>query len=188
MIDVGPVISGVLRRGRINVKEQGDQKMYHLGPDTLGRFVKVRVKSIHRHRVPAHYVHCGQTATLAIDGDFDEDWSIQRGMVLLGTGEPECFYEFEAEITVLYHPTGLTTGTCGMIHSGSVRQRARVISVMCDHHHQEEQQQQPVIVSGEQGRCILRFMDKPEYLSSSTQILFIDAHAKCLGRVVRLIQ
>ncbi|KAI8140494.1 P-loop containing nucleoside triphosphate hydrolase protein [Fennellomyces sp. T-0311] len=177
--DIGPVIGGVLRRGRINIRED---RTYHLGPDSTGGFVKVNVKSIQRHRVPTHYVHCGQAATLALQLS-NLDWRIQRGMVLLGADEPSSYYEFEADLIVLYHPTGITVGTCGMVHSGSVRQRARVVAISSTIDTDSKRK----IPSGSEGRCILRFMNEPKYLCKGAQVLFMEGKAKCLGRVIRLI-
>ncbi|KAI9250491.1 P-loop containing nucleoside triphosphate hydrolase protein [Phascolomyces articulosus] len=249
--DIGPIIGGVLRRGRINIHEDEMRRTYHLGPDSTGTFIKVTVESIHRHRVATHYVHCGQAATLAIRPTFtsslnDHDdtennntkqhhhhppFRIQRGMVLLGTEQPTSYYEFEADLIVLYHPTGVTVGTCGMIHSGSVRQRARVISILSTKNeinhtsssvttsssssstvssssltaednindnkehtttttttqHSNHTIHHRIIPSGNEGRCILRFMHEPKYLCQGAQILFMEGKSKCLGRVIRLI-
>ena len=219
------MVAGVLRRGRINIREDAMRRTYHLGPDSTGAFVKATVESIHRHRVPTHYVHCGQAATLAIRStEIDNNhFRIQRGMVLLGTDIPTSYYEFEADLIVLYHPTGVTTGTCGVVHSGSVRQRARVISILSsseiDHNisssssststssmsssieddkkeefittqssnHYGHNGGNRIILSGNQGRCILRFMNEPKYLCNGAQILFMEGKAKCLGRIVRLL-
>ncbi|KAI9488391.1 P-loop containing nucleoside triphosphate hydrolase protein [Zychaea mexicana] len=226
--DIGPVIGGVLRRGRININEDAIRRTYHLGPDSTGAFVKVTVDSIHRHRVPTHYVHCGQAATLAIKSTELENWRIQRGMVLLGIDVPSSYFEFEVDLIVLYHPTGVTVGTCGMVHSGSVRQRARVVSISSStttntssssstpssspsssattttttttkEAHLEEYNAtktqnssshpstDQIIPSGSEGRCVLRFMNEPKYLCNEAQILFMEGKAKCLGRVIQLI-
>ena len=175
---MGIVIGGLLSQGRVNVKEHRD---YHLGPNAKGEFVKVNVVSIHRHRTPVRFVHCGQTATLAIEYPVPVDWKIHRGMVLLGTEDyPECYFEFEAELVVLFHATGVSCGTSGMFHSGSIRQHARVVSLLSD-------KESSVICSGGQGKCTFRLMHEPRYLRLGAQILFIEGKSKCLGRVTRLI-
>jgi len=114
--DVGTVVGGVLCQGRINIK---DRHSYHLGPNARGEFIQVQVKSIHRHRMAAPFVHCGQTATLAL-GDL-VGWKLHKGMVLLGSDKAESYMEFEADLMVLYHATGVSTGTCGMRESSSHR-------------------------------------------------------------------
>ncbi|CAO3632508.1 unnamed protein product [Mucor fragilis] len=196
--DVGTVVGGVLCQGRISIK---DQQSYHLGPNARGEFIQVQVKSIHRHRMATPFVHCGQTATLAI-GDLD-GWKLHKGMVLLGSDKAESYMEFEADLMVLYHATGVSTGTCGMIHSGSIRQHARVIkstlntsiedgdeelsSGMADLNISTPTSNSNVIASGLQGKCTFRFMYEPCYLRLGAQILFMEGKSKCLGRVTRLI-
>lgn len=192
------MVGGVLCQGRISIK---DQQSYHLGPNARGEFIQVQVKSIHRHRMATPFVHCGQTATLAI-GDLD-GWKLHKGMVLLGSDKAESYMEFEADLMVLYHATGVSTGTCGMIHSGSIRQHARVIkstlntsiedgdeelsSGMADLNISTPTSNSNVIASGLQGKCTFRFMYEPCYLRLGAQILFMEGKSKCLGRVTRLI-
>lgn len=201
---MGIVVGGVLGQGRVNIR---DDRWYHLGPNSKGEFIKVKVISIHRHRMPVHYVHCGQTATLALDG-LTEDWKIHKGMVLLGTKVPECYTEFEADLMVLYHATGVSKGTCGMVNSGSIRQHARVTSVTLSEemevnfdslslslrttssdkiNEDGDNTDEATLQSGTQGRCSFKFMYEPCYLRLGAQILFMQGGSKCLGRVTRLI-
>jgi GTPase len=175
--EVGIVVGGVLKQGRINIR---DQHYYHLGPNSRGEFTRVKVMSIHKHRMPVQYVHGGQTATLAISELKDDNWKIQKGMVLLGTDMPTCYYEFEATLVVLYHDVGVTTGTCGIVHSGSIRQHARIVSISGAN--------DDIIRSGEQGTCTLRFLYEPRYLCVGAEILFMEGKSKCLGKITRLIE
>lgn len=194
------MVGGVLVQGRVNIREN---RWYHLGPNSKGEFIKVKVISIHRHRMPVHYVHCGQTATLALDGITDPNWKIHKGMVLLGTETPECYTEFEADLMVLYHATGVSKGTCGMVNCGSIRQHARVTSVTLTEQLSSDfenltvdstvnaaskDSEEATIQSGAQGRCTFKFMYEPCYLRLGAQVLFMQGGSKCLGRVSRLIQ
>ncbi|KAI9310113.1 P-loop containing nucleoside triphosphate hydrolase protein [Dichotomocladium elegans] len=198
--DVGIVIGGVLRKGRITTEEP--ERMFYLGPDAKGCYIQVQVRSIHRHRIPANSVHCGQVATLAITSPDLEYLRIQRGMVLLGVENPTSYLEFEAEMLVLYHPTGVTVGTCGMFYSGSIRQLARVIAVtveptVTNNIHGDckavtisngnDAGNASIISSGKEGRCILRFMNEPQYLCIDARLLFVEGKAKCLGRITRVL-
>ncbi|CAO3641725.1 unnamed protein product [Mucor hiemalis] len=198
--DVGTVVGGVLVQGRVNIREN---RWYHLGPNSKGEFIKVKVISIHRHRMPVHYVHCGQTATLALDNITDPNWKIHKGMALLGTDKPECYTEFEADLMVLYHATGVSKGTCGMVNCGSIRQHARVTSVTLTEQLSSDfenltvdstantaskDSKEATIQSGAQGRCTFKFMYEPCYLRLGAQVLFMQGGSKCLGRVSRLIQ
>ena len=193
-IDVGIVVGGVLSQGRINIR---DGKVYHLGPNAKGEFIKVKVISIHRHRMSVNYVHSGQAATLALENTLDPNWKIHKGMVLLETDKPECYTEFEADLMVLYHATSMAKGTCGMINSGSIRQHARVTSIAHSESFEQEMDalslddndpfKKDTLQSGEKGRCTFRFMYEPCYLRIGVQILFMQNGSKCLGRVTRLI-
>jgi GTPase len=161
-----------------------------------------------------HYVHCGQTATLALDGLNDPNWKIHKGMVLLGSETPACCTEFEADLMVLYHATGVSTGMCGMVNSGSIRQHARVISVTVSPENElsdnfdnlsvdketlvklnvskgsdtaATDSSESILTSGTQGKVTFRFMYEPCYLRLGAQILFMEGRSKCLGRITRLI-
>lgn len=191
-VDAGNVIGGVLVQGRVNINED---KQYYLGPNAKGEFIKVNVVSIHRHRMPVHYAHCGQTATLALGGMDDPSWKIHKGMVLLGTHNPQCYFEFEAELMVLYHATGVSSGACGMIHSGAIRQRAKVEAVQVVSEESEEDTDTHEITScsnlmsiqsEQRGICRFKFMYEPCYLRIGSQILFMEEKSKCLGRVTRV--
>ncbi|KAF7727048.1 GTP binding protein [Apophysomyces ossiformis] len=202
--DVGVVVGGILRQGRINIGDSAKERSYYMGPDSKGKFLRVSVMSIRRHRMPSEYIHCGQAATLGIESsELTRRW-IKKGMVILGTDRPESFLEIKAEIIVLHHPTGVTIGTCGMLHSGSVRQRARVIavsfgkkanaSVECSEQEDgavsgtEHKEESTVIASGYQGMCTFRFLAGPAFLRVGAQILFMEGKSKCVGRVTELIR
>jgi GTPase len=186
--DIGVVVGGLLRQGRININDPDSQRTFALGPNSQGDFIQATVVSIHRHRVSSHYVHYGQTASLAIelssnaDSDQQHPWGkIKKGMVLLATDDthpPETYTTFEATVFVLHHATGLRPGTCGTVRSGFIRQLARVVAI---------QQDPPVLASGQQGLCVLRFLGDPEYLRLGAQFLFMEGTFKCLGSVTKLV-
>ncbi|RUS32215.1 GTP binding protein 1 [Jimgerdemannia flammicorona] len=148
--DVGPVLGGVLRAGRISIHNPPAQRTYHLGPDASGIFIPVTVSSIHRHRMPASFIHAGQAATLAVDlGSLDPS-RLRKGAVLLGADFPAAYDEFDAELLVLCHPVqGLGKGFQGMVHSGSVRQAVRVVRVVKpDAEGEAEGDTEPVLLQG----------------------------------------
>ena len=58
---VGTVVSGVLNTGKLAA---GD--VLNLGPDPLGKFRPVTVKSIERKRLPIKQLEAGQSAALAL--------------------------------------------------------------------------------------------------------------------------
>jgi len=58
---VGTVVSGTTLRGHIKL---GDTLL--IGPDPLGQFLPIVIKSIHRKRMPVKEVKAGQTASFAL--------------------------------------------------------------------------------------------------------------------------
>lgn len=58
---VGTVVSGTTMRGTIRLNDT-----LLLGPDPVGNFIPVVIKSIHRKRMPVKEVRGGQTASFAL--------------------------------------------------------------------------------------------------------------------------
>ena len=58
---VGTVVSGTLLQGYIKLNDT-----LLLGPDALGQFQPIVIKSIHRKRMPVKEVRGGQTASFAL--------------------------------------------------------------------------------------------------------------------------
>ena len=89
---MGTVVSGILIKGNI---VPNDHLM--LGPDSLGNFRKVQIKSIHNKRVPVVKGEAGEYICLAlkkIPRTF-----VKRGMVLISDNHPQkSSWEFIAEI------------------------------------------------------------------------------------------
>ena len=99
---VGTVVSGTTFRGTIKVNDT-----LLLGPDPLGHFHPIAIKSIHRKRMPVSEVKSGQTASFSLKKI--KRSQIRKGMVMIHPSlEPECCYEFEGEILVLHHPTTIS--------------------------------------------------------------------------------
>ncbi|KAM7131138.1 GTP-binding protein 1 isoform 8-T8 [Ciconia maguari] len=99
---VGTVVSGTTLRGLIKLNDT-----LLLGPDPLGNFLPIAVKSIHRKRMPVKEVRGGQTASFALKKI--KRSSIRKGMVMVSPRlNPQASWEFEAEILVLHHPTTIS--------------------------------------------------------------------------------
>ena len=58
---VGTVVSGLTMKGVIKLND-----VLYLGPDSLGHFSPIAIKSIHRKRMPVKEVRSGQTASFAL--------------------------------------------------------------------------------------------------------------------------
>ncbi len=96
---VGTVVSGTTLCGLIQLNDT-----LLLGPDPLGVFIPIAVKSIHRKRMSVKEVRGGQTASFSLKKI--KRSSIRKGMVMVSPRlNPQACWEFEAEILVLHHPT-----------------------------------------------------------------------------------
>ena len=120
---IGTVVSGLTLKGVIR---QND--VLYLGPNKMNKFEKVVIRSIHRKRMPVSEVHSGQSASLALKKVKRNE--VRKGMVLLAPSEePKAHLDFYAEILILHHPTTICVNYQAMIHCGSCRQTATIISM-----------------------------------------------------------
>ncbi|EDQ84748.1 uncharacterized protein MONBRDRAFT_39133 [Monosiga brevicollis MX1] len=153
---VGTVVSGTNLRGTVRVNDT-----LLLGPDSLGTFRPVVIKGIHRRRTP----------TKKVPRSF-----IRKGMVMVAPEvEPVATWEFEGELLVLHHPTTISVKYEAVVHCGSVRQTASIISMDKLH-----------IRTGDKTTARFRFVRNPEYLREGDRLIFREGRTKAVGTVTRL--
>ncbi|XP_042200925.1 GTP-binding protein 1 isoform X3 [Callorhinchus milii] len=170
---VGTVVSGTTLRGLIRLND-----MLLLGPDPLGNFLPIAVKSIHRKRMPVREVRGGQTASFALKKI--KRSSIRKGMVMVSPKlNPQASWEFEGEILVLHHPTTISPRYQAMVHCGSIRQTATILSMSKD-----------CLRTGDKATVHFRFIKTPEYLHAEQRLVFREGRTKAVGTItkVKLIQ
>ncbi|KAG7177355.1 GTP-binding protein 1-like, partial [Homarus americanus] len=149
---VGVVVSGTCMKGIIRVNDT-----LLLGPNGLGDFIPMPIKSIHRKRMPVREVRGGQTASFALKKIKIHD--VRKGQVLVDPSlNPSSCWEFKGEILVLHHPTTISTKYQAMVHVGSVRQTASIIA-----------------------------MDKECLRTGDKAIVFREGRTKAVGRVLEVI-
>ncbi|KAK7002746.1 GTP-binding protein 1 [Biomphalaria glabrata] len=166
---VGTVVSGTLLQGCIKLNDT-----LLLGPDALGQFQPVPIKSIHRKRMPVREVRGGQTASFALKKI--KRASIRKGMVMVSPRlEPKACWEFEGEILVLHHPTTISVRYQAMVHVGSVRQTATIITMTEDH-----------LRTGDKATVRFRFIKNPEYLKTDMRMVFREGRTKAVGNITKL--
>ncbi|XP_029650113.1 GTP-binding protein 1 isoform X2 [Octopus sinensis] len=166
---VGTVVSGTLLRGLIKLNDT-----ILLGPDSLGQFQSIVIKSIHRKRMPVKEVRGGQTASFALKKI--KRSSIRKGMVMVSPKrEPKACWEFQGEILVLHHPTTISVRYQAMVHVGSVRQTASIISMS-----------QETLRTGDKALVRFRFIKNPEYLRTDMKMVFREGRTKAVGTVTQL--
>ena len=166
---VGTVVAGTLLQGTIRVNDT-----LLLGPDGLGQFQPMLIRSIQRKRLPVEVVFGGQTASFALRKI--KRSQIHKGMVLIARElKPSACWEFDADILVLHHPTTITEGYQAMVHCGSVKQTATIITM------NREQ-----LRTGDKAACRFRFMKAPEFLMTETKLIFREGRTKAVGTVTNL--
>ncbi|XP_069509065.1 GTP-binding protein 1 isoform X1 [Ambystoma mexicanum] len=168
---VGTVVSGTTLRGLIRLNDT-----LLLGPDPLGSFLPLAVKSIHRKRMPVKEVRGGQTASFALKKI--KRSSIRKGMVMVSPRlSPQASWEFEAEILVLHHPTTISPRYQAMVHCGSIRQTATILSMSKD-----------CLRTGDKATVHFRFIKTPEYLHIDQRLVFREGRTKAVGTITKLLQ
>ncbi|XP_062622202.1 GTP-binding protein 1-like [Saccostrea cucullata] len=166
---VGTVVSGTLLQGMIKLNDT-----LLLGPDALGHFQPITVKSIHRKRMPVREVKGGQTASFSLKKV--KRSSIRKGMVMVSQKlEPKACWEFEGEILVLHHPTTISVRYQAMVHVGSVRQTATIMNMTKEH-----------LRTGDKSIVRFRFIKNPEYLKTDMRMVFREGRTKAIGNITKL--
>ncbi|XP_077293166.1 GTP-binding protein 1 [Arctopsyche grandis] len=167
---VGTVVSGTTLQGTIRLNDT-----LLLGPDLLGRFIPIAVKSIHRKRMNVREVKGGQTASFALKKI--KRSQIRKGMVMVSPAlNPQACWQFDGEILVLHHPTTILSSYQAMVHCGSIRQTASILGMS-----------QEFLRTGDKAIVRFRFIKHPEYIKPGQRMLFREGRTKAVGNVVRLI-
>ncbi|CAG9760782.1 unnamed protein product [Ceutorhynchus assimilis] len=167
---VGTVVSGTTLKGVIKLNDT-----LMLGPDPLGHFIPISVKSIHRKRMAVKEVRAGQTASFALKKV--KRSQLRKGMVMVSPAlNPQSCWEFEGEILVLHHPTTISSRYQAMVHCGSIRQTASIIKMSKD-----------CLRTGDKALIHFRFIKHPEYMTSGQRMVFREGRTKAVGNVVRII-
>jgi len=167
---VGTVVSGTTFRGTIRINDS-----LLLGPDPLGHFHPIAIKSIHRKRMPVTEVKSGQTASFSLKKI--KRSQIRKGMVMIHAAlEPQCCYEFEGEILVLHHPTTISPKYQAMVHCGSIRQTASIIRMSSE-----------CLRTGDKAQVLFRFVKHPEFLKEGQRLVFREGRTKAVGNVTKII-
>ncbi|KAI5700343.1 hypothetical protein M8J76_005774 [Diaphorina citri] len=161
---VGTVVSGTIRLN--------DTLM--LGPDPLGHFIPIAVKSIHRKRMVVREVRGGQTASFSLKKI--KRSQIRKGMVMVSPAlNPVAVWEFEGEILVLHHPTTISSRYQAMVHCGSIRQTASILSMSAE-----------CLRTGDKAAVHFRFIKHPEYLRAGQRMVFREGRTKAVGNVTKI--
>ncbi|XP_055374187.1 GTP-binding protein 1 [Condylostylus longicornis] len=165
---VGTVVSGTCLQGLIKLND-----ILMLGPDPVGQFTPIAIKSIHRKRMNVKEVRGGQTASFALKKI--KRSQIRKGMVMVSPElKPQACWEFEGEILVLHHPTTISERYQAMVHCGSIRQTASILDMSQD-----------CLRTGDKAVVKFRFIKHPEYIRPGQRMVFREGRTKAVGNVLK---
>lgn len=170
VVGVGIVLSGKMKKGFIRV---GDR--LKIGP-FCGEFKNITVKSIHDNfRNNIDILETGKSGCINIkyNGSKKDNFSkkdIKKNMVCLKN--PKCIREFEAEVSILNHPTTIKINYQPYIHCGTVSQSAKICSM-----------DKKIIRTGDKANIKFKFMFRPEYIEKDSIIVFREGKTKGIGKI-----
>merc|ERR1711936_484064 len=166
---VGTVVSGTNLKGTIKLNDT-----LLLGPDPLGHFTPIAIKSIHRKRMPVGEVKSGQTASFALKKI--KRSQIRKGMVMVSPKvNPVACWEFNADIMVLHHPTTIAVRYQAMVHCGPIRQTASILNMDAD-----------CLRTGDKANVHFKFVKHPEFLKVGQRLVFREGRTKAVGNVTKV--
>lgn len=169
--DVGIVLVGTVFSGKVHV---GDY--VKLGPNGLGEFHVVKIRSIHVLRVPVDTVLAGHAATFAIQPPKGTDCdkllrSVRRGMVLVDhTSYVRGSQCAELDILVLKHVKPLSLRQRPMLYSGNVRQLVNILHSDC-----------APLSTGDRATIQVKFEHHPEFILVGMPVLLVLGHSHFLA-------
>lgn len=183
---VGVVLGGQLIKGKICVNDK-----FFLGPNS-NSYQKVQVKSIHCKKIPVQEVDCGRYVCVALR-KVDKNL-IRRGNVLLSMADsPIQVWEFDAEVMILKaHSTMIKVGYEPILHTGSIRQAARIVSItnkQCSRNVENESDMADAILrSGDRAIVHFRFCYHPEFMRKDFRLLMAEGRVKVIGKVISVAE
>jgi len=191
------IIWGVLRGQRPLTLDLW--RTWLLGPDQSGEFRQVRIKSLHRQRLPSASLFPGQAGSLIIEcineGEEFLRSQVRKGMVLIEEDavQLKASYGFAAEVFVMAHPSAMRPGKHEyMAHSFSLRAVVRVVSVVPEHDinlnaDEPEEGRSGELARKTRGLVHFEFLNGPEWVTIGERVLITDSSGtRVVGNVVKL--
>lgn len=166
---VGTVVAGTVLKGHITAKSH-----LMLGPDSRGAFMPIQIKSMMNKTVCVSSCRAGQSVTLAVKKI--KRSQIRKGMIVCDEAlGATATWRFTAEVMVLHHPTTIGPNYQPVVHSLTVRQACRVVSL-----------DRECIRTGDRALVTFEFMFRPEYVVLGARLIFREGRTKGIGRITSI--
>ncbi len=167
---VGTVVGGIITQGIFRVNDT-----ILIGPDGTGNYRPTQIKSIHVKGYEVDHAECGNDAALCLRKERRN--AIRKGNVVVHPGiQPKGYWQFTAEIRVLYHSTTIQSNYEPVIHTPTARQAARIsLTNGAD-----------VLRTGDTASVKFHFLYRPEYLKIGHRIIFREGRTKGIGQIVAI--
>jgi len=186
---VGIVIGGFLTSGSI---KEGQELV--LGPNKLGVFDRIQIRTIHRQCIPTKEIFKYQQSTMAIKF-LDKErikkkidkYIIRKGSRIMEAPEG-LTDEFDATVKILRHSTGIREGYESVIHMNNIMQTARVIKLYEDTIEPKLDRidgiTNNILRMGSTGKIRLKFVQNKECIKVGTLFIFREGNCRGVGSVV----
>lgn len=169
VLGVGTVISGTVRQGTV---KKGDNLL--LGPTNSGKFVPINVRSIEMHYYKKDSAEAGEVVGISINGA--EVSSIRRGMIVSDLlYKPQPVREFEADVTILVHPTTIKEGYECITHIETIAETTIFNPLDKEY-----------LSAGDAGRIRMRFKYRPYTIREGQKFIFREGRSKGVGKIVKI--
>jgi GTPase len=183
---VGIVVGGFLTSGTI---KEGQNLI--LGPNRLGEFDRIQIRSIHRQCIPTKEIFKYQQSTMAIRF-VDIKKKIDKHIIRKGSRimeAPEGLTdEFDATVKILRHSTGIREGYESVIHMENITQTAKVIKLYEDTIEPKLEMvngvKNNILRMGSTGKVRMKFVQSKECIKIGTLFIFREGNCRGVGSVV----
>ncbi len=166
---VGTVVSGTVRQGTVN---KGDKLL--LGPTGTGKFIPISVRSIEMHYYKKDSAETGEVVGVSISGV--DVSSIKRGMIISDLlYKPQPVREFEADVSILVHPTTIREGYECITHIETISETTVF-----------EPLDKEYLSAGDTGKIKMKFKYRPYAIREGQKLIFREGKSKGVGKVSKI--
>lgn len=166
---VGTVVSGTVRQGTV---KKGDKLL--LGPTSTGKFIPITVRSIEMHYYKKDSAETGEVVGISLSGA--DVSSIKRGMIISDLlYKPQPVREFEADVSILVHPTTIREGYECITHIETISDTT--IFQPLDKEY---------LSAGDTGKIRMKFKYRPYAIREGQKLIFREGRSKGVGKVSKI--